>query len=157
VKKVIATALLSITFVVASSHPAFAVEPLSARDLADHCEFVGTAPAGVDGIFCIRYIQGFIDGAIATDERVTLNVAEEYDREETFSERATRIRLGQRLASFGSSYYADFCLGAPVALAEVVDRVATELQQNPPATDSQLARDIVYMTLRKHYPCEKDG
>lgn len=111
-------------------------------------------PDGKDGIFCVRYIQGFIDGAVATDERVTLNVSDEYEKEESFSERAIRIRLGNRIKSYGSSYYAEFCLGAPVPLAEVVQKVTTTLKQPGFITELPYARDIVYRILRENYPCE---
>ena len=151
-----ATGLVLLALIFAPQHEAMAVQPLSAVELASHCKHLRTAPEGVDGIFCIRYVQGFIDGAIATDERVTLNVAEEYHKEETFSERATRIRLGQRMDSYGSSYYAEFCLGEPSPLADVVARVAAGLEQNPPTSDTILARNVVYGTLRKHYPCAKE-
>ena len=157
VKSIVVTGLVTSTLLLASQQPAVAVENLTASELASHCEHLKDGPTGTDAIFCIRYIQGFIDGAIATDERVTMNVADEYDREESFSERAIRIRVGHRLANYGSSYYAEFCLGEPVALAEVVDKVAASLQRNPQASDSKLARDIVYVTLRKHYPCQQDG
>ncbi len=152
----IAPGLILLALIFAPQHEAMAVQPLSAVELASHCKHLRTAPEGVDGIFCIRYVQGFIDGAIATDERVTLNVAEEYHKEETFSERATRIRLGQRMDSYGSSYYAEFCLGEPSPLADVVARVAADLEQNPPTSDTILARNVVYGTLRKHYPCAKE-
>ncbi len=152
----IAPGLILLALIFAPQHEAMAVQPLSAVELASHCKHLRTAPEGVDGIFCIRYVQGFIDGAIATDERVTLNVAEEYHKEETFSERATRIRLGQRMDSYGSSYYAEFCLGEPSPLADVVARVAADLEQTPPTSDTILARNVVYGTLRKHYPCAKE-
>mgnify|MGYP001828141299 CR=1 FL=1 len=145
-------ALLVLAFI--SHGSALAVERLSAAELASHCAQIKTNPEGVDGIFCIRYIQGFIDGAVATDERVTMNVADEYAREESFSERAIRIRLGQRLTSYGS-YYAEFCLGEPVPLADVVNKVVTHLEGKD-VSDKQLARTVVYTTLRKHYPCETD-
>lgn len=144
-------ALLALALIAAGS--AMAVERLSASELASHCAHLKANPEGADSIFCIRYIQGFVDGAVVTDERVTMNVADEYDREESFSERAIRIRLGQRLASYGS-YYAEFCLGEPVPLAEVVNKVATHLEDKE-VSDNQLARTIIYATLRKHYPCER--
>ena len=155
-KNIIAIGLVFLALTVVPQHEASAVEPLSATELASHCKHFQSAPESVDGTFCVRYVQGFIDGAIATDERVTLNVAEEYHKEESFSERATRIRLGQRMESYGGSYYAEFCLGEPSPLAEVVARVAAGLEQNPPTSDTILARNVVYGTLRKHYPCAKE-
>jgi hypothetical protein len=154
-KNLIAPGLASLALIFSQQQAAFAVERLSAAELASHCVHVKESPDSNDGIFCIRYIQGFIDGAVATDERVTMNVADEYDREESFAERATRIRLGQRLASYGS-YYAEFCLGEPVPLAEVVDRISTALTERQAALKTQNARDFVYTILRDSYPCDPD-
>jgi hypothetical protein len=92
-----------------------AVEALSTGELMSHCEKYYDEQAREDRVFCMRYIQGFIDGAVATDERVTRNVVGEYDEDETFSERAARTRIGTRLERYGASVYADFCLGDPGA------------------------------------------
>ena len=145
-------ALLVLVFI--AHGPALAVERLSAAELASHCAQIKTNPEGVDGIFCIRYIQGFIDGAVATDERVTYNVADEYGREETPTERAIRARLGERIARYGSSFYAEFCLGEPLPLAEVARIVINDLTQLENLEGRELARDVVYDTLRREYPCK---
>lgn len=133
-----------------------AVEALSTEELISHCAVYEDDPDGEDGIFCVRYIQGFIDGAVATDERVTYNVAAEYDRDESFTERAIRTRLGSRIDRYGPSYYAEFCLGEPVPLAEVVDVVVADLLSMESLTGRELAREVVYATLRREYPCEAD-
>jgi hypothetical protein len=133
-----------------------AVEPLSTAELKLHCEVFEEDPDGEDGIFCVRYLQGFIDGAVATDERVTYNVADEADRDESFSERAIRTRVGSRLERFGPSVYAEFCLGEPVPLEEVVTKVVDDLLNEDFVRHMPLARDIVYATLRRNYPCEND-
>ena len=135
---------------------ASAVEALSTEELISHCVFYGDDPDGEDGIFCVRYIQGFIDGAVATDERVTYNVAAEYDKKETFTERAIRTRVGSRIERYGPSYYAEFCLGDPVPLAEVVDVVVADLLNLDSLEGRENARDVVYTTLRRAYPCEND-
>ena len=111
----------------AAASDARAVEALSTEELISHCAIYEQDPEGEDGIFCVRYIQGFIDGAVATDERVAYNVANEYDRDETFTERAIRTRLGSRIDRYGPSYYAEFCLGEPVPLAEVARVVIADL------------------------------
>lgn len=144
-KNVIATGLVMLAGIFATQHEAMAVEPLSAVELASHCKQLRAVPEDVDGIFCIRYVQGFGDGAIATDERVTLDVAEEFQEEETFSERTTRVQLGQRPKSYGGSCFAEFCLGEPSPPAEVVVRAVASLEQNPPTSE----------TLREHYRCAK--
>jgi len=92
---------------------AAAVEPLSTTELAEHCAHYAEDTAGKDAIFCVRYVQGFIDGAVATDERVTWNVAAEYERKETYAERVIRTRSARRvparLSRYGATVYADFC------------------------------------------------
>lgn len=149
----IVTALTVITSL-ACVGSASAVEALSTEELIEHCTVYETDPDGEDGIFCVRYIQGFIDGAVATDERVTYNVANEYTRDETFSERAIRTRVGSRLDRYGPSYYAEFCLGEPLPLAEVVRVVVRDLLRLKDLEGRELARDVVYATLRREYPCE---
>lgn len=133
-----------------------AVEALSTEELISHCAVYEDDPDGEDGIFCVRYIQGFIDGAVATDERVTYNVANEYDRDETFTERAIRTRLGSRIARYGPSYYAEFCLGEPLPLAAVVEVIVADLLSFDSLEGRELARDVVYATLRREYPCSAD-
>ena len=147
---------IGIVLVFATAGDARAVEALSTEELISHCAVYEEDADGEDGIFCVRYIQGFIDGAVATDERVTYNVADEYDREETFTERAIRTRLGSRLDRYGPSYYAEFCLGEPLPLAEVVRVVVADLLQLEDLEGRELARDVVYETLRREYPCDTD-
>lgn len=136
-----------------ASSNARAVEALSTEELVSHCVYFEQDPDSVDGVFCVRYIQGFIDGAVATDERVTKNVADEYDKAESFSERAIRTRLGSRTERF-KTYYAEFCLGEPVPLKTVVELVVTDLENTKRVANQPLARDFVYTTLRQQFPCE---
>ena len=132
-----------------------AVEILSAEELASHCAAFHDDPDGVNGQSCVRYIQGFIDGAIATDVRVMLNMEAERD-EETFTERAIRTRIIDRNSLTRAAGYAEFCLGDPVPLEEVVTKVVADLDQRVKATDSSgTARDAVYESLRRNYPCEQ--
>ncbi|MCB1757328.1 MAG: hypothetical protein KDJ38_17525, partial [Gammaproteobacteria bacterium] len=133
-----------------------AVETLSADELASHCRHYPDDPTGNDATFCVRYIQGFIDGAIATDERVIENVASELEVEENLSQRAMRTRIGSRIQRYGSSYYAEFCLGAPVALKEVAETVISDLIERENINERLTARGAVYQTLREKYPCEAD-
>ena len=139
------------------SPSAWAVEALSTAELVSHCDKYYDEQAVEDQIFCVRYIQGFIDGAVATDERVTRNVVEEYGKEESFSERATRTRIGNRLNRYGASVYADFCLGDPVPLKEVVEHVVADATNVDVVNATPLARELVYRTLREHYPCDLDN
>jgi hypothetical protein len=129
------------------------VEALSTAELMSHCDKYYDDSATEDRVFCVRYIQGFIDGAVATDEKVTQNVVGEFDKEETYSERAARTRIGRRLERFGSSVYAEFCLGDPIPLKEVVEHVVEDATDPERVSRNPLARDLVYDTLREHYPC----
>ena len=131
-----------------------AIEPLSTAKLASHCADYKNNPEGPDARICVSYIQGFLDGAVATDERVAQNVAKEDD--ETFTERAIRTRLGPRLKHPNMSYYAEFCLGAPVPLKEVTEKVIHDLLDRDFVSDEQRALHVVYRTLREQYPCSED-
>ena len=133
------------------------VEPLSTPELAEHCAFYYDDRDGKDAIFCIRYVQGFIDGAVATDARVLENIATELDEDETFSERSLRNRIGSRLNLRGPTVYADFCLGEPDSLEEVVEKVVDNLAKRKVLDENLLARDAVFSTLRRQYPCAPDS
>jgi hypothetical protein len=133
---------------------AWGVEPLSTEELLSHCKYYPEEGYEADRIFCVRYIQGFIDGAVATDENVMRNVSEQYEDRESFSERASRTRIGSRLKLYGATVYAEFCLGAPVPLKEVVEHVVEDARNEELVASYDLARDLVYYSLRDHYPCE---
>ncbi len=145
---------MTVLAVLLTSNYARAVEALSTAELASHCSHYQKNPQGIDAVFCIRYIQGFIDGAVATDERVVSNITSSNEREETFSERAMRTRLG-KMKLYGSTYYADFCLGEPIELKETVGKVVADLANSEITSKESLARNVVYQTLRANYPCKE--
>lgn len=138
------------------THNIGAVEVLSAKELALHCKAFPGDVDSIDGQYCIRYIQGFIDGAVATDVRVMLNIEAESDRKSTFSERAIRMRSPSRDDSRRAAGYAEFCLGDPVPLRDVVENVVNDLNAGlKDSSESMTARDMVYDSLRKNYRCEE--
>jgi hypothetical protein len=146
--------LLTVTAILMPIHNAPAVEILSAEELAAHCDAFPEASDSTDGQYCIRYIQGFIDGAVVTDVRVMLNVEAESKREETIAERAFRTRLGSLSESRRAAGYAEFCLGDPVPLKEVVTKVVNDLKAGLETKESLIAaREAVYESLRKNYSC----
>lgn len=146
--------LLTVTAILLTSHRAAAIEVLSAEELASHCEAFPEESTSPDGEYCIRYIQGFIDGAVATDVRVMMNIEAESRRGETIAQRAIRTRLPGRAERRRAAGYAEFCLGDPVPLREVVANVVSDLNADLEANESPgSARDAVYRSLRKHYPC----
>jgi hypothetical protein len=132
---------------------AAAIEPLGAPDLKEICTPAKIDPAAPDARQCILYVKGFLDGAVATDGRVAENVASEIEREETFTERAIRTRVINRLEKYGPSAYAEFCVGRPDPIADVVLHVIEELDRYEDLEGVQ-AQTVVYASLRRHYPCE---
>jgi hypothetical protein len=131
-----------------------AVEVLSAQELSSHCALLKSEPDGVDATYCIRYIQGFIDGAVATDVNVMLNAETAPGGSETFTERAMRTRAPSRADQHRAAQLAGFCLGEPLPLRDVVNLVVTDLQALPdvPGKDAT-AMEFVYASLQQHYPC----
>lgn len=152
----IRTILFCAVAVFVLSERAESVEPLSTPELAEHCAFYYEDPAGKDAIFCVRYVQGFIDGAVATDARVLENIATEFDEDESFAERAIRSRIGTRISLRGPTVYADFCLGESNSLEEVVKKVVDDLANRKVLDKDLLARDAVFSTLQREYPCDPD-
>jgi hypothetical protein len=134
---------------------AHAVEILSAQELASHCVLLESDPEGIDGQFCIRYIQGFIDGAVATDARVMLNAESRLRGDESFSERAKRTRAPSRTDRFRAAELAGFCLGDPLPLRNVVNVVVADLAALSGQGTARPAMEVVYASLLKHYPCQR--
>ena len=81
-------------------------------------------------------------------------------RKETLTARAFRTRSARRaparLSRYGATGYADFCLGEPVPLKEVVEHVIKDLMNRKVLEEQLRARDAVYAVLRRDYPCETD-
>ena len=150
------TLLLGAIALLLLAERAGSVEPLSTPELAEHCALYHDDPEGKDAIFCVRYVQGFIDGAVATDARVLENIATEFEKDETFAERAIRSRIGSRVNRRGPTVYADFCLGEPDSLQDVVEKVVSDLANRKVLDEDLLARDAVFSTLRREYPCSPD-
>ena len=148
--------LAVVVFVTAfGASPVVAVQPLLVSELAAHCADDKSANQSADQLKCVRYIQGFIDGAVATDERVVLNMETEMNRErETFTERAMRTRGSMESRRERAARYAEFCLGEPVPLREVAEHVVADLFSPVKSKGIVLARDLVYATLREKYPCQ---
>ncbi|MCC7413688.1 MAG: hypothetical protein IT495_18895 [Gammaproteobacteria bacterium] len=131
-----------------------AVEVLSTRELASHCKDMPDNRDTVDGVYCARYIQGFVDGAIVTDVRVMENMEAELVRKESFTDRARRTRMPGKEDFLRAAGYAEFCLGDPLPLREIVDKVVDDVNDEKNLESNLPARKTVYASLRKHYPCE---
>lgn len=131
-----------------------ALELLTVHELVVHCEYLTSDPEGVDGQYCIRYIQGFIDGAVETDERIVQSLESVGNDEETFTERAIRTRMPRRGAYERPGSLAGFCLGDPLQLRQIVDTIVADLVDlDIGETAKSPARIAVEDSLRRHYPC----
>lgn len=134
-----------------------AIEVLTVHELVSHCALMHTEPRGADAQYCIRYIQGFIDGSVATDARVMLNIEAVVTSEESFTDRAIRMRAPSRTDRSRAATLAGFCLGDPVRLRGVVDQVVMDLVRLDIGDSAGTpARESVYRSLRKNYPCANE-
>ncbi len=129
-----------------------AIEPLTATELKEYCDGHTDESNEPLHIKCRAYIRGFLDGAVATDERVAENIVAEFEKDESFTERAIRTRLSRAMREISPTYYAEFCVGTPVPKSAVVARVIDELENRDDLTD-RTAMSIVYAALKRHYPC----
>ena len=138
------------------THQSQAMEVLTIHELVSHCVHLEKDPDGADGQYCTRYIQGFIDGAVETDDRILQDMEQDGGNLDALTERALRTRMPSRGNYYPSGSLAGFCLDDPLQLRAVVDTVVTDL----------IARDIgdfagtparvtVEDSLRDHYPCEE--
>ncbi|TQV84330.1 Rap1a/Tai family immunity protein [Aliikangiella coralliicola] len=136
------------------SRSAGAIQPLESKELALLCENYQAQPDSSESMQCIRYIKGFIDGAIATDGGVAKNAQGDSDKKPSFTERAINTRIGSRIKRYNITVNSDFCLGEPLLIREIVDKVTAELMSS--SQPEKLALSVVYKVLRKNYPCEKN-
>ena len=138
------------------SAKSLAIEPLDAEQLQEVCANAEAEPDSAETRLCVFYVKGFLDGAVATDGRVAQNVVSEMDDEETFTERAIRTRVINRLRDYGPSVYAEFCVGQPDPIVDVMMHVIDELDRYDDL-DGKKAQTIVDDALRRHYPCTAKG
>ena len=139
-----------------SAPAAKALEVLTAQELASHCAVLNTEPESIDGQYCVRYIQGFIDGAVATDARVMLNAESALADNETFIDRAMRTRIPGPAERSRAAGLAGFCLGDPLPLRDLVDVVVADLALQQDSTEeNEPAMEAVYNSLLKNYPCKQ--
>jgi len=143
----------TVTACLLASPRAVAIDPLTAVQLQEVCGEATERPQSMEARLCLFYVKGFLDGAVATDSRVAENVASEIDEKEGFSERAIRTRVMDRLERSGPSVYAEFCVGQPDPIADVVLHVIEELD-NYDRLEGVQAQTVVYDALRRHYPCK---
>ena len=133
-----------------------AIELLTIHELVSHCMHLESDPQGVDAQYCIRYIQGFIDGAVETDDRILKALEQEKGNMDALTARALRTRMPRRGHYDRPGSLAGFCLADPIPLRAVVDTVVADLiARDIDETAESPARVTVEDSLRDHYPCEE--
>ena len=131
-----------------------ALEVLTLHELVVHCKELKSKPESADAQYCLRYIQGFIDGALETDIRILRDFKS--DSKSSLTQRAIETRMPGREANLRFGSLAGFCLADPLPLREVVDKVVADLNALDKGEKANMpARIAVDDSLRSHYPCEK--
>lgn len=133
-----------------------ALQPLTLHELVTHCKQLAKDAKGVDGQYCIRYIQGFIDGAVETDDRILQDLEQQTGNMDALTERALRTRMPRRGSYDRPGSLTGFCLPDPIPLRGVVDTLVADLiARDIGETAESPARVAVEDSLRNHYPCEE--
>ena len=136
--------LLNTLFVLAGVSGAsltMALEPIKTNVLIDWCSSEITLESN-----CKAYLQGYIAGAYAASRLV-----ERSADSETFQERATRARIGQKLP-LNYNIVVNYCIPATVTLNELVNLLVREYnnRKEPP----KIAYEFTERVLSKHYGCD---
>ncbi len=99
--------LLSLVAMPVPVQPAAAQAVLTAPELASQGKVLSNVSDSAEAQYSIRYIQGVIDGAVAIDARVMINL-ESRHANETFSELFVSLRSPNRKIYGRADRYADF-------------------------------------------------
>jgi len=132
--------------------PALAIEPMTLKELSNLCENYQTDSESSESQQCVRYIKGFIDGAVAIDPNLASN-SKSTEQDKSYTERAIESRIGSRLSLEDTPASNDFCLGKQVSIKEVVINVKKNILKK--SKSDELALFVVYRTLRQEYPCKQ--
>lgn len=127
----------------------YALETLDSQELLAQCQSENAGEVAI----CTGYINGFLDGAFATDPGVVENVVTEMGKQETFSERAIRTRLGKTQERYGPSYYAGFCISADLSMDTILAELREAARQDVSDTSQHNTRDYLYRLLQAKHPC----
>jgi hypothetical protein len=133
-----------------------ALEVLTAKELVSHCALHSTDPKGTDGQYCIRNIQGFIDGVISTDARVMLNAENAIIDSDTFSERRIRTGMPGNTDRYRAAQLTGFGLGDFLHLRNEVDLVLAKRTNKPVDEEKdEPTMECIYQSLLINHPCQQ--
>lgn len=135
---------------------AAAIEPLKTEDLIGYCATYETDPESKEGTACVHYIKGFVEGAVATDDRVARNVAKQVSGSDDYFRTWEEVRYGRKTRQYEPTFFAEFCIGDDVPLRDVVLKVVRDIQDPIWVREEPLARDAVFRALRQDYACDAE-
>ena len=153
-RRILAVCICAFTTILFSSNYAIAVAPLSGVDFRAICDTANDGQKANDGDACATYIHGFLGGAHASGRSRDNSVMQEEKERSSFTERATRTRLGKKVETYGTYDAAGYCIPAKESLANVVKFVRDYLEQNA-SRENETANQLVLAALKQNYPCPK--
>jgi hypothetical protein len=143
--KLLLSTLLAIPLmsVIASSKS----DVISAKDLSNLCQNFEPQSKGVTHIKCSKYIKGVVQGLLLVSEN---NSA--VKSTETFTQRAIKVRLGERLINDNpQTIDAQFCIAKPYNWTDITRKVASYVDNY--AVNEVSAASSVYSILQQKFPC----
>lgn len=112
---------------------------------------VNSGSIGTNG--CYQYIQGFLQGALITDDAVVRNM-QDPQFESRFANRAYRTRVGNTRDSIPATQYAGFCLPEDKVSNEVIMTLIHDIQNHSLEERKTLEfPTLVYELLKQRYSC----
>jgi uncharacterized membrane protein len=143
-RNVLMISLIGIGIVV----PVKSVETLPIEEIPSHCiYYVENSGSNVE-FSSLRFVNNFIDRAVATDEHVI--------KYHFWIDLGVQTDVGKRFNRYGSPFYAKFSLNAPAPLADMLYPLTTIIQNNPLKYSLISVRGLAYLTPSSHYPRKID-
>jgi len=128
-----------------------AMSSLSAERLQQYCSDYdkGKTLQSEGGQVCVVYLKGFVDGALAADERLANSADPQH---KSWIDRARRMRLGLHRSTDCLNAYNDYCLGDSVSMEDVIDRVVAQLRSQSFQAGTT-AQEVVHRILKEQFAC----
>lgn len=121
------------------------------------CQNTDANSNAVTSTGCYQYIQGFLQGALITDDAIIKNI-ESSQFESRFANRAYRTRVGNTRDSIPATQYAGFCLPNNEIIHEVVINLLLDMQKslhNHQEVEIVLPA-LLFKLLKQRYICGEE-